>query len=72
MNLNLIELLYEALHSEVGIIVQTSDVEKLRQKLYPLRKESEELQVLSFIVSPTNPNSELWIVKNGERKGQTD
>lgn len=61
--LNLLELLYDALRAEVGIIVQTSNVERLRQKLYALRKEDEDLAALSFIVSPTNPNAELWIVK---------
>lgn len=59
----LIAYLYEALSSEVGIRLQTSDPERLRQKLYALRKQDEDLKALSFVISPTNPTAELWIVK---------
>lgn len=59
----MIELLYEALRQPYGIIVSTDDVERLRAKLYPLRRGDPALMALSFIVSPTNPSSELWIVK---------
>lgn len=59
----LIELLYSAARSDYGIIVETDDVERLRQKLYPLRKTDSYLEGLSFVVSPTNPARELWIVK---------
>lgn len=65
----LLELLYAALHSTYGIIVSSRDPEKLRQKLYPLRKEDPSLLPLSFIISPLNPREDLWIVKvnaNGE------
>ncbi len=59
----LIELLYAALHSPLGIVVSTTSPERLRQKLYPLRKEDPALLPLSFIISPFNPGGELWIVK---------
>lgn len=59
----LLELLYAALHSTHGIIVSSRDPEKLRQKLYPLRKEDPSLLPLSFIISPLNPREDLWIVK---------
>jgi len=59
----LIELLYQALEAEIGIKVETNDVEKLRQKLYRLRGKDPLFEHLSFIVSPTNPNAELWIMK---------
>lgn len=59
----LLELLYSALHSPYGIIVASRDPEKLRQKLYPIRKERPELTSLSFIISPLNPGEDLWIVK---------
>ena len=65
----MLELLYEALHSEYGVIVQTNDPERLRQKLYPLRKEHEELLCLSFVISPTNPQSDLWILKRPSNAG---
>lgn len=60
-----VELLYSALRSEVGIIVQTNDPERLRQRLYRVRKEDPELADLSFKLSPTAPASELWIIKKG-------
>jgi hypothetical protein len=62
--LNLLELLYEAYRSEIGIIVQTNDPERLRQKLYAERKKDPDLSCLSFRISPTSPDTELLIVKS--------
>jgi len=59
----MLELLYEAYHSEYGIVVETDDVEKLRQKLYQLRKPHKELACLSFATSPMLPKTNLWIVR---------
>src|SRR5690606_18328737 len=59
----MIELLYEALDKEIGIKVATDNVERLRQKLYQFRRENPIFEHLLFIVSPTNSNGELWIVK---------
>lgn len=65
--LDLLEKLYDALRAPIGIVVETEDPERLRQKLYALRKERQDadpqLRVLSFMISPTNPGSELWILK---------
>lgn len=58
----LLEILYTALHSEFGSVVETDNLELLRAKLYAVRKDHEDLQILSFVQSPTNP-SHLWIVK---------
>lgn len=60
-----LELWYTALGSPSGIIVETSDPEAAKQKLYRLRDESkdEDLSVLSIVTSPTNPTKDLWIVK---------
>lgn len=65
MSVPLLELLYEALHSEFGKVIETNNPEGLRQKLYPLRKQHEELRDLSFVVPP-EPNK-LWIVKRQEK-----
>jgi len=62
----LIELLYEALNTELGVIVSTSDPVALKQKLYNLRREDPLFSQLSFVTSRTNPTGELWIVKNPE------
>jgi hypothetical protein len=58
----LIELLYAAYHSELGVVVETNDPERLRQKLYPLRKENPDFEPLAFVISPFN-SVDLWIIK---------
>lgn len=68
--LPLIELLYEAFNSELGIVVETSDLSLLRQKLYAMRKEDEAFQCLSLVQSRTHPNSQLWIVKRPEKPNE--
>lgn len=60
--MNYLELLYDAMREEIGLIVTTNDPERLRAKLYEARKADDDLSILSFIISPINP-SELWIVK---------
>lgn len=67
MSLDLIEHLYRAAATPLGIIVECDDVLKLRQKLYALRQGKPEFQNLAFIPSPINPR-ELFIVN----KDQTD
>lgn len=62
---NAVELLYLAFNSPFGIVVETSDPERLRARLYPARKQDPELDCLSICVSPIAPASELWIVKKG-------
>jgi hypothetical protein len=66
--IDLVEALYRAVHSKHGIIVQCSEPEKLRQKLYAKRKEldDESLKKLRFATSRTNPESELLIVNTGD------
>ena len=59
----LIELLYRAYNSELGIVVETTDPERLRQRLYAERKKDPDLACLSFNISPTHPQSQLLIVK---------
>jgi hypothetical protein len=61
--MNLLEILYEAYRSELGIIVQTNDPERLRQKLYAERKKDPDLACLCFRISKTAPQSELLIEK---------
>ena len=62
MSMQLSELLYSALGSELGVVVETNDPERLRQKLYPLRKEIPDCECLAFVISPLNPQ-DLWIIK---------
>jgi len=60
-----LELLYTALASEAGIVVHSDDPQRLRQKLYSVRRAALDpsLDILSFVESPTEPTEQLWIVK---------
>jgi hypothetical protein len=63
------EILYAAFHSEFGVVVETNDPERLRQKLYPLRKENPDFDCLAFVISPLNP-TDLWIIKQGDKNAE--
>lgn len=62
----LLELLYQALSQDRGLVVQAEDcdVEELRQRLYRERTKAQDpaLEVLSFVISPTDP-TQIWIVR---------
>lgn len=57
-------LLYEAVNSPLGTVVETPDPEFLRQKLYAVRKQSPDFANLSFVISPLN-GKDLWIINKG-------
>lgn len=59
----LIEHLYEALQHPLGTIVVTDDPERLRQRLYKLRREDEAFACLSFVIDREHPTSRLLIVR---------
>jgi hypothetical protein len=63
-NIELQELLYAALHSPLGTVVESDDPEFLRQKLYAVRRENTDFLPLSFVISPMNPR-DLWIINKG-------
>jgi hypothetical protein len=63
--MDLLEILYAAYRSDLGVIVNTTDPERLRQKLYAERKKDPDLACLSFRISPTMPESQLLIIKKG-------
>lgn len=64
--MNYLELLYDALHADLGVVVETNDPERLRQKLYTIRKGYPEFECISFWISPFYPDTELWIGKSRE------
>lgn len=68
MTLDLVQFLYRALDAEVGIVVRTSDVNLLRNRLYTCRRQAQnpDFEALTFSPSRTAPTTELWIVKNGK------
>ena len=55
-------LLYRAMTSPLGVVVESTSPDRLRQKLYPLRKAQPDFAKLSFVLSPINPN-QLWILR---------
>lgn len=63
----LLDLLYEAINTPLGIIVSTTDPVLLRQKLYPLRKSDPDFEPLTFLPSPKQPDIHLWIVRKPEK-----
>lgn len=67
----MLELLYEALRSPLGIVVQSEDPEALRARLYKLRVKDPELACLSFVISPLNPTSDLWILRKPDERRPT-
>jgi len=67
-NLELTELLYEALRTERGTVIQTEDAERLRQRLYAIRRDCEDFKPLSLVISPIN-GMDLWIVNKGNADG---
>lgn len=70
MKSQLLELLYSAQNSDIGICVETTNAETLRQKLYAVRREfEEEFTQLSFIISPMN-GADLWIVNKEPSNGE--
>lgn len=66
---SILELLYRAYRSHIGIVVRTSDPDRLRQKCYAERKKDPDLNCLSFRISPIEPASRLFIINT---RGQND
>lgn len=62
-SLPLIEHLYRALNTPLGIVLRTSSIERLRQRLYIERKKDPDLACLSINISRTAPETEIWIIK---------
>lgn len=60
-------ILYSALASEIGLIVQVSDYQLCLQRLYNERRKCADplLDQLQFRRSPVNPANEIWIMKSG-------
>ena len=63
MKQQLIDYLYEAMTSERGLILASDDPLALRNKLYAERRKDPLLAQLSFVLSPINPDGELWVVR---------
>lgn len=70
MKAELLALLYAAVNSPYGIVVETDDAERLRQKLYAIRREYEaDFSNLSFVISPMN-GADLWIINKEQASAE--
>lgn len=69
----MLHYLYQALSSPLGIVLTSDDPERLRAKLYALKREASDpaLDALQFSISPTD-STQLWIVRksNGSPSGE--
>ena len=63
---------YAALSSELGIELNCSDAEPVRQRLYAARREVKDpdLDQISVCVSPFDP-MRLWLVKRKKSDAKT-
>jgi len=61
----LLSLLYSALRAEIGISVETDNVDRLRNKLYDARAKLQDpdLELLFLAPDPARPSTHLFIAK---------
>lgn len=68
-----LQLWYEALASDLGIVISTNNPEALRQVLYKARRESGDpaLEGMSVRISPLLPDQEVWILRDDKKSRRT-
>ena len=62
----LISLLTQACVTPLGIKVSTNDPNRLRQRLYAMRRGNPEFAHLSFLVPAASPEDTLYILVKSE------
>lgn len=64
-----LELLYQALHSPLGLVLSVSSFAVVQQRLYTARRSAgdPDLDRLQFRHSPYSPETELWLVKGAPK-----
>lgn len=69
--LDLLEILYTALQSPIGVVIRVSDFQLAQQRLYKARRDAmdPELACLQFRRSPFDP-LEIWIVKGTKNESE--
>jgi hypothetical protein len=60
-------IMYQAMRSPRGLVIQSNDVPALKQKLYRLMRANTDIS-LSLVTSPESENH-LWLVK-GKKDAQ--
>ncbi len=73
-NIDDLEILYQALHSPLGLVVRGPNFNTTQQRLYKARRESgdPELDRLQFRRSPFEPEHEVWVVKGQKESGNAE
>jgi hypothetical protein len=72
-NTPLIELLYAALREDLGVVVETNDVNNLRAKLYKIRSENlAEFECISLSPHRAAPTTHLLIVRRPNENGAAE
>lgn len=64
MSLEHLDILYDATRAAIGLVVETNDAGRLRQRLYAARADHPDLANLAFVISPLN-GVDLWILNKG-------
>lgn len=67
----IIEALWSAYNSDLGLLIDTEEPEKLRQEIYRARRELGEecLNQLSVNVSPYNPTGQIMLIRRPDDEG---
>jgi hypothetical protein len=62
-------ILYQALAEPIGLVVKTDNLRLAASRLRRLRDTYGDpaLKVLNFVVSPENPQDEIWIIRDPAR-----
>ena len=68
-NLELEDLMWQALRSPCGIVVRCSDADAVRRRFYPIRKANLAFTPLAASVAPNGEANELFIVNKGTPNG---
>lgn len=65
-------LLYQALSAEIGIVLDTDDVQLLIQKLHAAKRNANDpsLDCLVIMKSREKPESQVWIAKKEQKSGE--
>ena len=68
----MIEYLYQALHSENGLELETNNVQSLKGKLIKARAKADDPNLDQLLITPSrfSPKTHLWIVKKEKLDGQ--
>lgn len=64
------DLLCAAINSERGVVVATSDPQRLKQQLYAAIRKDADFAVISIATSRTAPDSELWLIRKDQPDAQ--